>query len=64
MMLNALVALSPSIEYKNLHFSVSKDTSNWQSILADINAEIAIMRKNNTFERFIAHKKQQCYNLG
>ena len=63
-MLNALVALSPSIEYKNLHFSVSKDTSNWQSILADINAEIAIMRKNNTFERFIAHKKQQCYNLG
>ncbi|QBJ62661.1 transporter substrate-binding domain-containing protein [Pseudoalteromonas sp. DL-6] len=64
MMLNALVALSPSIEYKALYYEISKSTANWQSILADINAEIVIMRKNNTFESFINNKKQQCYNLG
>lgn len=64
MMLNALVALSPSIEYKALYYEISKSTANWQSILADINAEIANMRKNNTFESFINNKKQQCYNLG
>ncbi len=63
-MLNALVALSPSIEYKALYYEISKSTANWQSILADINAEIVIMRKNNTFESFINNKKQQCYNLG
>lgn len=64
MMLNTLVALSPSIEYKALYYEISKSTANWQSILADINAEIVIMRKNNTFESFINNKKQQCYNLG
>ena len=64
MMLNALVALSPSIEYKALHYEISKSTANWQSILADINSEIANMRKDNAFESFINNKKQQCYNLG
>ncbi|WP_372860022.1 substrate-binding periplasmic protein [Pseudoalteromonas sp.] len=64
MMLNALVALSPSIEYKALYYEISKSTANWQSILADINSEIANMRKDNAFESFINNKKQQCYNLG
>ena len=62
-MLSALVALTPSIEYKALYYEISKSTPNWQFILDDINAEIAIMRANNEFERFIKTKKQQCYNL-
>lgn len=63
MMLNALVALTPSIEYKALYYEVSKSTPNWQLILDDINAEITSMRENNEFEPFIKSKKQQCYNL-
>ena len=63
-MLNALVALMPSIEYKNLYYSVTKSASQWQSILEDINTEIANMHANNEFDSFIKNKKQQCYNLG
>ena len=62
-MLSAQVALTPSIEYKALYYEISKSTPNWQFILDDINAEIANMRANNEFERFIKNKKQQCYNL-
>ena len=42
----------------------AKSASQWQSILEDINTEIANMHANNEFDSFIKNKKQQCYNLG
>lgn len=62
-MIDALVALTPSIEYKALYYEISKSTPNWQSILTDINEEIISMRETNYFETFIKNKKQQCYNI-
>lgn len=62
-MLSALVALTPNIEYKALCYEISKSTPNWQFILDDINAEIAIMRANNEFERFIKIKNSSVITL-
>ncbi|URQ97564.1 hypothetical protein LOC50_07655 [Pseudoalteromonas sp. SCSIO 43095] len=62
-MLSAQVALTPSIEYKALCYEISKSTPNWQFILDDINAEIANVRANNEFERFIKIKNSSVITL-
>lgn len=57
---SSLVALKPSLEYKYLHYSVSKKKANWRSILQAINSKIETMNKERTFEQQIKESSRRC----
>lgn len=57
---SSLVALKPSLEYKYLHYSVSKKKANWRSILQAINSKIETMNKERTFEQHIKESSRRC----
>ncbi|PHN91462.1 amino acid ABC transporter substrate-binding protein [Pseudoalteromonas sp. 3D05] len=57
---SSLVALKPSLEYKYLHYSVSKKKANWRSILQAIDSKIETMNKERTFEQQIKESSRRC----
>lgn len=57
---SSLVALKPSLEYKYLHYSVSKKKANWRSILQAINSKIETMNKERIFEQQIKESSRRC----
>lgn len=58
--LRSVIALEPSLEYKDLYYQINKSTADWQTILYNVNTEVSNMRKNHYLENFIREKKQQC----
>lgn len=59
---SSLVALEPSLDYKYLHYSVSRQKPNWQKVLNSINEEITKMSDSGMLEMFIEQKKSECNN--
>lgn len=57
---SSLVALTPSLEYKYLHYSVSKKNAHWQSLLQAINTRVKAMHIDEVFEKQIKESSNKC----